>query len=283
MSHINYTGAIIGFAIGDALGMANEFSDNKVYDFEDNPKKGLKAGQWTDDTQYLIVSGESMIRYKSLCSNDLAFKLRELYHSGKLRSIGYGTRTAIQNMNSGLNPSESGITGQMSCGSSGLARIIPYSLVEDNPERCQVNSALKITHNNKDLFKVGYAFSKFLQGIKKRNIEEALNYFHEYTPKKLRKFLDKTYDNSGYAPALIGGAIQSFLLYKDDFEKAVIHSVNQRGDSDTRGSLTGLISGLYLGSGNIPNHFKNRLEEKDYLVDMSNELRRLHNETREEN
>jgi ADP-ribosylglycohydrolase len=49
-------------------------------------------------------------------------------------------------------------------------------------------------------------------------------------------------------------------VYKENFEKAVLLSVNHGGDSDTCGFLTGGIVGLMLGEKQIPQRFKQDLE-----------------------
>ena len=47
-------------------------------------------------------------------------------------------------------------------------------------------------------------------------------------------------------------AIYCSLKYSDDFDKAIIASVNHSGDSDSTGSVTGNIMGAYLGYKSIP-------------------------------
>ncbi len=42
------------------------------------------------------------------------------------------------------------------------------------------------------------------------------------------------------------------LKYRDNFKKAIITAVNQAGDSDSTGAITGNILGAYLGLKAIP-------------------------------
>ena len=78
-------GAIVGVAIGDALGMPVEGLSPKTisdcYGWINSyrtPKrwrkihKNLKRGQWTDDTQLTIAIAESIIRKNSIDYNDIA-------------------------------------------------------------------------------------------------------------------------------------------------------------------------------------------------------------------
>lgn len=59
-------------------------------------------------------------------------------------------------------------------------------------------------------------------------------------------------------------AIYCFLANKDSFEKAVEEAVFLGGDTDTIAAMTGTISGAYLGVGQIPQKWLNRIQEDSY-------------------
>ena len=67
-------------------------------------------------------------------------------------------------------------------------------------------------------------------------------------------------------------AVYCALRYADDFERAIIASVNHDGDSDSTGAVTGNILGAYLGYSKIPEKFLNNLELSDILTDFSTKL-----------
>ncbi len=67
-------------------------------------------------------------------------------------------------------------------------------------------------------------------------------------------------------------AIYCSLKYEYDFEKALIAAVNHDGDSDSTGSVTGNILGAYLGINRIPKKFIDRLELKDYILKLAEDL-----------
>jgi ADP-ribosylglycohydrolase len=62
------------------------------------------------------------------------------------------------------------------------------------------------------------------------------------------------------------------LRYKDDFEKAIIASVNHSGDSDSTGSVTGNILGAYHGYDRLPRKFVDRLELKNVILEIADDL-----------
>jgi len=67
-------------------------------------------------------------------------------------------------------------------------------------------------------------------------------------------------------------AVYCSLKYPDDFEKAVIASVNHSGDSDSTGAVTGNILGAWLGIEAIPQHFKDGLELIDVIEEIAKDL-----------
>ena len=62
------------------------------------------------------------------------------------------------------------------------------------------------------------------------------------------------------------------LVYPDNFEKAVILAVNHGGDSDSTGAITGNILGLYLGEEAIPAGWLEKLELKEVIRKMAEDL-----------
>ena len=69
-------------------------------------------------------------------------------------------------------------------------------------------------------------------------------------------------------------AISLYCVLKspDDFEKAVIMSVNHDGDSDSTGAIVGNILGTYLGIDGIPENWQNKIELSSELKSLSNDL-----------
>jgi ADP-ribosylglycohydrolase len=67
------------------------------------------------------------------------------------------------------------------------------------------------------------------------------------------------------------------LSYPDDFEKAIILSINHSGDTDSTGSITGNILGLLLGENAIPQRWVNKLHGyeviKQVALDLHEEVR----------
>lgn len=67
-------------------------------------------------------------------------------------------------------------------------------------------------------------------------------------------------------------AVYCALKYSDDFEKGIIASVNHDGDSDSTGAVTGNILGAALGLEAIPQKFTGKLELKDVILELAEDL-----------
>lgn len=62
------------------------------------------------------------------------------------------------------------------------------------------------------------------------------------------------------------------LKYKDDFSKAIIASVNHKGDSDSTGAITGNIMGALLGYDKIERKWISSLEMRDLILQIADNL-----------
>jgi ADP-ribosylglycohydrolase len=69
-------------------------------------------------------------------------------------------------------------------------------------------------------------------------------------------------------------ALYCAIRYFDNFEQALIASVNHGGDSDSTGAVTGNILGAAIGYTALPQHFKDNLEQVDVILHMADDLYR---------
>ena len=67
-------------------------------------------------------------------------------------------------------------------------------------------------------------------------------------------------------------AVYCALKYADNFEKAIITSVNHDGDSDSTGAVTGNILGTYLSVDAIPDYYLKDLELRDIIEEIAEDL-----------
>lgn len=67
-------------------------------------------------------------------------------------------------------------------------------------------------------------------------------------------------------------AVYCTVKYFDNFEKAVVASVNHQGDSDSTGAVTGNLLGTIVGYEGIPQHFKDDIELHDVILHVADDL-----------
>jgi len=67
-------------------------------------------------------------------------------------------------------------------------------------------------------------------------------------------------------------ALYCALKYHDDLDKALIAAVNHRGDSDSTGAICGNILGAYLGLSKLPAKYQKKLELRDALTVLAEDL-----------
>lgn len=67
-------------------------------------------------------------------------------------------------------------------------------------------------------------------------------------------------------------AVYCAVKYFDNFEKAIVASVNHKGDSDSTGAVTGNILGAVVGYDAIPEFFKTDLELHDVILHVADDL-----------
>src|SRR4051794_25682612 len=107
-------GALVGLAIGGALGTTLEFSqrDRKPHHSEmlGGGPFGLKPGQWTDDTSMALALGESLVERDGFDPHDLMSRFLSWYRTGtysctgRCFDIGNATREALERYERTNNP-----------------------------------------------------------------------------------------------------------------------------------------------------------------------------------
>ena len=74
------------------------------------------------------------------------------------------------------------------------------------------------------------------------------------------------------AEEVLAIAVHCALAHPDDFAAAVRLAVNHSGDSDSTGAITGNILGALLGEGGIPAEWRERVEHREALVMLAEDL-----------
>ena len=159
-----YLGAIIGHAVGDAMGFPTEFSKreellkNPVIEMIDSPDVGQPAGSWSDDTAMEIATIDSFIQKKCFDYKDIMDKWvkwiskSEYTPTGVTFDIGRTCLKAIKKYCNGTAPLQCGSTSINENGNGSLMRILPVALyaylknLDDISIRKLTNEVSSLTH-----------------------------------------------------------------------------------------------------------------------------------------
>ena len=166
-SRYQFSGCIVGGAVGDALGMPVELTPRAarikmgyISRYIDHPTGKLEAGQWTDDTLLTAVTLKSLVNYNAVDLDNLRYEMREVMVLEKQAGFGNTTYRALQ----GMRPAA------RSSGNGAAMRIAPVALFSAaNLETLKANceAVSRITHNNKEAVDaavaVGFIIAKIVR------------------------------------------------------------------------------------------------------------------------
>ena len=297
-----FTGALIGSAVGDALGAPVEgYSMKKVSSMYGDAWEMI-SGRYTDDTEMMIGVAESLIENKGFNGEDMAHKFIQNYNPR--RGYGPGSKEALRRIREGESWKEASgklFGGKGSYGNGAAMRIAPVGIFYyDDADKLReiAYKSSHITHSH-ELGKEGAALQAFsialaVRGREKEGMllelkEVVKSEVYKEKIRKIELFLEKEAEadkkevilelgNGQEAFNSVPTAIYSFLR-ADSFKDAVIYAVSLGGDTDTIGAMTGAISGAYYGEGAIPKEWEERLEEgkkgRSYIKWLGEELYRV--------
>ncbi len=314
-------GCLFGLAIGDAMGMPTSFLTpeliRKQYGWVDRfypplPKHiyhdGLKAGEFTDDTEQSLALAKSFIRMKKVVEEDIVSELISWSERtrGKYASpLGPSTQRAIDLIRAGTPLEEAGKAGDTN-GSS--MRISPLGIihgVRNSPLNELLGDVVKTcrpTHGTRPSISAAAAVAwgialSFQPGITMDELliemikaaEKAEPYgvdtVSASVPKRIawvveqaagasnpREFIAKVYEFLGVGVASadsVPAAIGLFAFAKGDPSLAISLGVNMGGDCDTVASIAGALAGTYAGVQAIPETWRKEVSQVNHL-DLDN-------------
>lgn len=297
-----YIGCMLGSAIGDALGKQNEGVNREailkrgyIKDYGRAPKgspgEALREGQYTDDTEQMLVLAQSLIACNGFNINDFANRIAKWgleirNDTARSRLLGPSSSWAIEKLNSGISWKESG-SDVPSCGSA--MRVAPIGLFFNDIHEVEKKAVLSSipTHKSKSAVAgavaVAVAIRCALLGydrfeIIRRTCESASNHEIDIAKKiafsyKLRNEVpDMVLPQLGtsfYVYDTVPCAFYYFSRYFEEPQRALIEAVNAGGDADSIGCITGALCGALYGIEYFPKKWIDGLEKRKLIENIS--------------
>lgn len=281
-------GALVGLAVGDAVGTTVEFSPPGTFapvtDMTGGGPFGLAPGQWTDDTSMALCLAESLAACGRMDVHDQMTRYVRWWRHGHLSStgrcfdIGNATRAALQRFERTGDP-RAGSTDPETAGNGSLMRLAPVAMRwADQPEAaidaCAASSLT--THAAPAAVDACRYFGGLLVGaMNGATREELLSPLHApvtglWAEKPLAPEIEAVARGSylrreppairgtGYVVHTLEAALWAFAR-TDGFRDGLLAVVNLGEDADTTGAVYGQLAGAFYGETGIPAEWRARL------------------------
>lgn len=293
--------ALLGFAVGDALGCPYEFRPQGSFKCEDMVGGGVhnqRAGTWTDDTSMVLATMDAIIQSCGYPNADAIMKNFVMWYKygfftpyGKCFDIGNTTENAIRNYLHCKNIAECGESHKYANGNGALMRIFPLAFLDG-----WINYYRRIcglTHNteiNYNCCKIYISILRKLLEIKysigetnNTNIDNVVIFYGktlDEPPICLQDIIEGECPNDGNN-AYVETTLKCVLWCvwnTHSYKECVLTAVNFGGDTDTIAALAGAMAGVIYGIGGkrgIPEEWIDTLAKKEYLYDICDRFYRI--------
>ena len=293
-----FKGCLLGAAIGDALGMPNESTSPNLKKmkygyrrpYKNHPNEGLNPGQYTDDTQLMILVS-TLIADGKYNDERYSVALRELYSQGKLR-FPDGSVSAVCEHPISKNIPQKGVK---STTSGCIPVAIPFGLVyPDMNEGCErAVRACNVTHTHPAAHAAVSTFVTLIYHTLHDSpdpIEKALEkaqFEDEVLGGKIKKALAMEKEGMDTETALlkIGNDVSVFQTlpiaiflikrYKNPSDLLTV-AANAGGNTDTIGLICGAYFGAAKGIDALPADLLEGLEDKQRIDLLGQRLHTLY-------
>ncbi len=297
----HYRGALLGLAVGDAVGTTLEFKPPGTFTPLDDMVGGgpfrLKAGQWTDDTAMALCLAESLVEQQGFEPVDQLERYTRWYREGYLSStgrcfdIGNTVRAALHRFEQTGEP-YCGSTDPMSAGNGSIMRLAPVPLFyANNPQQAidLSGESSRTTHGAAAAIDgclyLGALIVGAIQGTPKEELlseryspvsgywsqsplvpeidQVAVGSFKHRHPPQIK--------GSGYVVESLEAALWAFY-HSHSFGEGCLLAANLGNDADTTAAVYGQLAGAFYGEGGIPALWRERLARRDLIGSLANQI-----------
>lgn len=289
----NIRGALVGLAVGDALGAAVEFSQPWEFEPVTEMRSGgpfdLPKGYWTDDTSMALCLADSLLECHGYNSYDVMEKYHRWWTEGYRSSIGFCFDIGGQ-IQAALGEFSGDGGGWISkdtarsdnAGNGAIMRLAPVVIAAYQHRTPQEIIAMarvsaRETHYSYEAEAATEVFAALLyQAIRADRADEVLDIAQYSTGGLFDDVAKRIHNpgelsNSGYIIHSLQVALWALQSHKT-FRDGMLAVVNLGGDADTNGAIFGQLAGAFYGYNAIPAAWKKDLFQEKSFVDLADEL-----------
>jgi ADP-ribosyl-[dinitrogen reductase] hydrolase len=285
-------GALLGLAVGDALGTTLEFSARdsqpRLTEIVGGGPFHLQPGEWTDDTSMALALGDSLLACDGLDEQDLMARFVTWTEDGAYSSngscfdIGNTVGGALSRFQRSGNPIV-GSTDPRTAGNGSLMRLSPVAIrYWDDPDKLREAAARqsRTTHAAPEAVDACVAFAEVLaDAIGGRPRSDVLSnragnwagQINAIVAGSWRGKARADIQSSGYVAHSLEAALWC-VGRTSNFEEAVILAANLGGDADTTAAITGQLAGALYGYQSIPRRWLGQLTGQGLIFGLARQL-----------
>jgi len=285
-------GALLGLAVGDAIGTTGEFQTRDSYPPLTGPIGGgpfnLDPGQWTDDTSMALCLADALLRKEGFDEKDLMDRFVSWWEgngyscTGTCFDIGNTVLQALSRYQSTGNP-RSGSSDPRSAGNGYLMRVSPVAICCWKDAQQAANLARRqsiTTHAAPAAVEACAYFVTMLvgaiQGADRETVLAARAWSKNADVASVamgdwRAKTRKEIKSDGYVINSLEAAVWSAGT-SSSFPEAVLKAANLGEDADTFAAITGQLAGALHGASAIPKDWLDVLAWRDELNERAEAL-----------
>ena len=299
--------ALLGFAVGNALGVPVEFSSKE--EREADPVVGMRGygiryqppGVWSADTSLVIATMESVAYLKKIDACDIMKNFAGWYKenlftaTGHRFGIDFNIQRAINAFLNGTPIIECGLGGVLSNSNSSLARMLPmvfYPYDCDIPVSealTKVGELSSLTHAHfVSIMACELYYMLAHELLKGENPANALSnviklatewycdpayapmfgFYSRLLSDRFASLPENEIRGTGYVVDTLEAVVWC-LLNTTDYKSLVLKAVNLGDDTDTVAAIAGGLGGILYGEDGIPVDWLDVLKRKEYLEEIA--------------
>jgi ADP-ribosylglycohydrolase len=309
--------AFLGLAIGDALGFplrgvppaSLERLPGLADDFAPRPRGKFAKGQFSDDTQLLLATTESIIREGKVDGRSVAAHLAWLWQEGVILQPPHSLSESLQRLARGTPWMSAGAPLGIKCPSV-LSRALAVGLFEGGRKRERLphdaGVVTVVTHKDPTCAGAAAAFAKAVAlgmeeealtpaafceelalaaAVHDKDLAEELRHLPRlltWDPTRaltaLRKVGVPRAELQGVdglpahvVPVLLT-SLYATLKVPHDFREAVALTLSCGGEADVAAAITGALMGAHLGTRAVPARLRKAVLYADSLLDAADRL-----------
>ena len=278
-------GALLGLAVGDAVGAAIEFSPKPRFALLDDMAEGgphrLARGQWTDDTAMALALADSLAADPALDPADLMRRFLDWHDTGAYSctgtcfDIGNATRAALDRFRRTGDPL-AGSPDPAASGNGALMRLAPVAIRHwQRPDTLQAVAATqtRTTHGSPATLAASSVFADLLaQAIAGASLPQLLaSPAAQRVEGGWRGLHRDAIQGSGWVVRALQAAVWA-VSRTTDVRSAVLLAANLGDDADTTAAIAGQLAGAVHGASGIPPEWLAALAWRDRLEGAATRL-----------